>query len=158
MILNLADAEAVARGWGEMHANIAHHAPSLTLDGVLVETMGARGVELIVGARNDPEWGPVILVGFGGVQAEILQDVRLLPSDLTPAAIIAELRKLKSGALLDGWRGSPALDLEAVAAIIAAVGQALAAAPNIREIDLNPVVVYPRGQGAIALDALILAD
>lgn len=158
VILNLADAEAVARGWSEMHASIAHHAPGLTLDGVLVETMGARGVELIVGARGDPDWGAVILVGFGGVQAEILQDVRLLAADLTPGAIITELRKLKSGALLDGWRGSPALDLDAVAAIIAAVGQALAAAPNIREIDLNPVVVYPRGQGAIALDALILAD
>jgi acyl-CoA synthetase (NDP forming) len=158
VILNLADAEAVARGWSEMHANIGRHAPGLDLDGVLVETMGARGVELIVGARNDPDWGAVILVGFGGVQAEILQDVRLLPADLTPDAIIAELRKLKSGALLDGWRGSPAFDLDAVAAIITAVAQALAAAPNIREIDLNPVVVYPRGKGAIALDALILAD
>jgi len=155
VILNLADEAALARGWDELHANIARHAPGMVLDGVLVEAMGQRGVELIVGARNDPEWGPIILVGFGGVQAEILQDVRLLPPDLTREAIAAELRKLKSGALLDGWRGSPALDVAAVTDIVVALGRLLAAAPSIREIDLNPVVVYPRGQGAVALDALI---
>ena len=158
VILNLADDAALAAGWARLHANIATHAPGLTLDGVLVEAMGARGVELIVGARNDPEWGPVILVGFGGVQAEILQDVRLLPADLTPEAIVGELRKLKSGALLDGWRGSPALDVGAVAAIVGNVGRLLRGTPAIREIDLNPVIVYPQGQGAVALDALILAD
>lgn len=158
VILNLADDAALAEGWARLHANIATHAPGLTLDGVLVEAMGARGVELIVGARNDPEWGPVILVGFGGVQAEILQDVRLLPADLTPEAIVGELRKLKSGALLDGWRGSPALDVGAVAAIVGNVGRLLRGTPAIREIDLNPVIVYPQGQGAVALDALILAD
>ncbi len=155
VILNLVDAAALARGWDDLHANIAYHAPGTVLDGVLVEAMGRRGVELIVGARNDPEWGPVILVGFGGVQAEILQDVRLLPPDLTHAAIAAELRRLKSGALLDGWRGSPALDIAAVADIVMALGRLLAAAPSIREIDLNPVVVYPVGRGAVALDALI---
>jgi hypothetical protein len=89
------------------------------------------------------------------VQAEILQDVRLLPPDLTRPAIAAELRRLKSGALLDGWRGSPALDVDAVTDIVVALGRLLAAAPSIREIDLNPVVVYPAGQGAVALDALI---
>lgn len=158
VILNLRDAAALEAGWHQLHENIARHAPGLQLDGVLVEKMGRAGVELIVGARNDPDWGPVVLVGFGGVQAEILQDVRLLSPDLPQAAIIAELHELKSGALFDGWRGSPALDVDAVAAVIGAVGEALAAAPNIREIDLNPVVVYPRGEGLIALDALILAD
>lgn len=158
VILNLADAAAVRAAWGQLYANIGRHAPGLRLDGVLVEKMGQRGTELIVGARNDPEWGPVILVGFGGVQAEILQDVRLLPPDLPHDAILAELRRLKSGALLDGWRGAPALDVEAVAEIVSALGGLLLAAPNIREIDLNPVVLYPRGQGAVALDALILAD
>jgi hypothetical protein len=61
------------------------YAPLIALDGVLVEGMGQRGTELIVGARNDPEWGPVILAGFGGVMAEFLQDARLLPPDLTHA-------------------------------------------------------------------------
>jgi len=157
VILNLVDDAALADGWARLYANVAAHASDVTLDGVLVEAMGARGVELIVGARNDPDWGAVILVGFGGVQAEILQDVRLLSPDLSRDAIIAELRALKSGALLDGWRGAPALDVDAVADIIATLGQLLRGTPEIREIDLNPVVVYPTGQGAIALDALIVA-
>jgi acyl-CoA synthetase (NDP forming) len=157
VILNLADDAALTDGWARLHANVAAHASDVTLDGVLVEAMGARGVELIIGARNDPDWGAVILVGFGGVQAEILQDVRLLSPDLSRDAIIAELRALKSGALLDGWRGAPALDVDAVADIIATLGQLLRGTPEIREIDLNPVVVYPTGQGAIALDALIFA-
>jgi acyl-CoA synthetase (NDP forming) len=156
VILNLADEAALAEGWARLHANVAAYSPGLALDGALIETMGARGIELIVGARNDPEWGAVILVGFGGVQAELLHDVRLLAPDLTHDAIVAELRKLKSAALLDGYRGSPAVDVAAVADIIAALGALLLGTPNIREIDLNPVVVYPTG--AVALDALILAD
>ena len=88
---------------------------------------------------------PIILAGFGGVQAEILKDVRLLPTDLTREAIIAELHALKSGALLQGFRGSPAMDVGAVADIVLALGAVLEAGPAIREIDLNPVVVYPWG-------------
>ncbi|MBD8545157.1 acetate--CoA ligase family protein [Sphingomonas sp. CFBP 8760] len=158
VIVGLADPAALAAGWDRLAANIAHHRPGLILDGVLVEKMGERGTELIVGARNDPEWGPVILLGFGGVMAELLHDVRLVPHDLTRAAIVAELRQLKSAALFDGFRGSPALDVDAVADIVIAVGRLLAAEPAIREIDLNPVLVYPVGKGAVALDALMLVD
>ena len=150
--------EELAAAWEKMHTDVAHHVPGLVLDGILIEAMGQRGLELIVGARNDVDWGPVILVGFGGVTAEILKDVALLPPDLTADAIKAALRGLKQGVLLDGWRGSPALDVDAVAQVIGQVGRLLAAEPAIREIDLNPVVVYPQGQGCVALDALILAD
>lgn len=158
VVLNLNDATQLADGWARLHANIAQHRPELVLDGVLLEKMSKRGVELIIGARNDVEWGPVILAGFGGVQAEILQDLRLLPVDLTTAGIVRELNLLKSGALLRGFRGSPALDITSVAQLITRVGQLLMAEPTIREIDLNPVIVYPQGEGAIALDALILVD
>ena len=158
VILNIADQAALTAAWGRLYGNVAAYDAAITLDGGLIEAMGARGVELIVGAKSDPEWGPVILVGFGGVQAELLHDVRLLPPDLTHDAIVAELRRLKSGALLDGFRGSPALDVDAVATIIAGLGRLLLGTPMIREIDLNPVVVHPKGQGAVALDALILTD
>ena len=157
VILNIADADALAREWNALHENIAAHMPGLLLDGVLVEAMGARGTEMIVGARNDPDWGPVILLGFGGVQAELLHDVRLLAHDLTPAAVAAELRKLRLAPLLDGFRGSAALDVDALADLICRLGGVMAGTPAIREIDLNPVILYPRGQGVVALDALILA-
>ncbi|QJU58053.1 acetate--CoA ligase family protein [Sphingomonas sp. AP4-R1] len=158
VILNIADDDALEAAWERLFANVKAYDAAILLDGGLIEAMGARGLELIVGARNDPDWGPVILVGFGGVQAEILQDVRLLPPGLSHDEIVAELRALKSGALLDGWRGSPALDVDAVADLIANLGRLLEGTPGIREIDLNPVVVYPKGQGAVALDALILAE
>jgi acyl-CoA synthetase (NDP forming) len=156
VVLGLKNSQELAAGWQRLHANIAHHRPGLALDGVLMEKMGKRGVELIVGARNDAEWGPVILVGFGGVQAEILKDVRLLPPDLTVDGIIRELLMLKSAPLLQGFRGSPPLDIAAVADLIARIGELVLAEPSIREIDLNPIILYPRGEGAIALDALML--
>jgi len=154
--VGISDAEDLAGRWTKMEADVAAYCPGLALDGILVEAMGARGLELIIGAKNDPEWGPIILAGFGGVQAEILKDVRLLPTDLSRDAIIEELYSLKSGELLKGFRGSPALDVGAVADIVLALGAVLKAAPTIREIDLNPVVVYPQGKGAVALDALML--
>ncbi len=156
VVLGLGDATGLAVGWTKLHAALEANAPGIALDGVLVEAMGARGVEFIVGGRNDPEWGPVVLVGAGGVMAELFHDVRLLPADLSTDAIVDELLQLKSGALLTGFRGSPALDIAALAGLIARVGRLLRSAPNLREIDLNPVMVYPEGQGVIALDALML--
>ena len=154
--LNLSGDDAIRAAWDKMHADVARYDASIRLDGVLIEAMGARGLELIVGAKNDPQWGPVILAGFGGVTAEILQDVRLLAPDLTEAGIVAELNQLKQAALLNGYRGSPALDVEAAAALIAKIGRLLLGEPSIEELDLNPMVLYPKGQGVVALDALML--
>ncbi|WP_292966732.1 acetate--CoA ligase family protein [Novosphingobium sp. UBA1939] len=158
VLLNLADGAAVRAAWERIHDNVAAYSAAIRLDGVLIEAMGKRGLEMIVGAKNDPEWGPVVLAGFGGVTAEILQDVRLLTADLTEEAVVAELLKLKSAALLQGYRGSPALDVAALARLIVTVGQVLRAEPAIREIDLNPVILHPVGEGVVALDALMLVD
>ena len=154
VVLGLGDAQSVAQGWERLHTNIARHCPGLKLDGILVEIMSKPGAELIVGGRNDPEWGPIVLAGFGGVQAEILQDVRLLPADLGLESIVRQFHLLKSSALLRGLRSSPPLDVAAAAHIISRVGAVLRSEPSIREIDLNPVIIYP--DGALALDALIL--
>ncbi len=158
VIIAIADAESLAVAWMKLHADVALHRPGLVLDGVLVEKMGRRGVELVIGAKVDPDWGPVILAGFGGVTAEILQDVRLLTPDLTVDGIVRELNLLKSAAILRGFRGSPALDVAAVAQLIATLGRVLLAEPRIRELDLNPVIVYPQGEGVVALDALMLIE
>jgi acyl-CoA synthetase (NDP forming) len=106
VVLNLADADALRDGWARLHDNIARARPGLVLDGVLIEGMGKRGVELIVGARNDRDWGPVLLVGMGGVMAELLHDARLIPANLPPAEIAAEMLKLKCSAAAKGipWR------------------------------------------------------
>lgn len=156
VILGIDGPESLRSAWGKLDGNIQRHAPGTALDGVLIEAMGARGLEMIVGARNDPQWGPVILVGFGGVTAELTRDVRLLPHDLTREAVVREIGRLKGAPLLHGYRGSPALDIEALSDVVVRLGALLHAEPNIREIDLNPVVVYPCGEGVLALDALML--
>ncbi len=158
VILNLADAAAVRAAWERMFASVAAYSAAITLDGVLIEGMGARGVEMIVGAKNDPEWGPVLLAGFGGVTAEILGDVRLLAADMTAEAVEADLMQLKSAAILAGYRGAPALDVPALAQLIVTLGRVLRAEPSIREVDLNPVILHPKGQGVVALDALMLVE
>lgn len=158
VILGVDGPEALRQAWRQLHDSVARHDSRIALDGVLVEAMGRRGLELIVGARNDAQWGPVILVGMGGVTAEVLHDVRLLDADLTAAEVLRELGQLKAAALLHGYRGAPRLDLAAVADLVVRLGQVLRAAPAIREIDLNPVVVYPQGEGVVALDALLLLE
>ncbi len=155
VILGIESEEELHHAWTLLHRNVQKASPGITIDGVLVERMAEKGLELIVGARNDPQWGPVLLIGSGGVLAEATGDVRLIPPDLSREAIAKELNKLRCGALLRGFRGSPPLDIEAVAKIVAKVGCLLRSLPEITEIDINPVVVHAAGRGAVALDALI---
>lgn len=158
VILGIDGPEALRQAWARLYGNVARYDSRIALDGALVEAMGRRGLELIVGARNDPQWGPAILVGLGGVTAEVLHDVRLLDADLTADEVVHELGQLKAAALLRGYRGTPACDLAAVADLVVRLGQVLRGTPAIREIDLNPVIVHPVGQGVVALDALMLID
>ena len=118
--------------------------------------MSPRGLELVVGAKRDPEWGPVVLVGLGGIMLEALGDVRLLPADLAESAIVDELNKLQGAKLSPGFRGAPAVDVEAVAHTVALIGRLMRTAPEIMEIDVNPLIANAKGQGVIALDALIV--
>jgi acetate---CoA ligase (ADP-forming) len=152
VVLNVSGREAAVRAFEDIAARA--QARSIRLDGILVEAMAEPGAELIVGARRDPAWGPVLLVGTGGVLADVFQDVRLMPPDIAPSAARKELLRLKGAALLTGFRGAPPVDLDALAGLIAAVGQVMLSNPRILEIDLNPVVARP--DGVKALDALMV--
>jgi acyl-CoA synthetase (NDP forming) len=157
VVLGLADVGALAAGWARLEANVEKARPGLKLDGVLVEMMAAKGgLELILGARNDPAWGPVLAVGLGGVQAEALGDVRLLPPDLPVDEIEAEFRKLRAARLLGPFRGAPARDVKAAAQAVASLGRFVLEHPEVAEVDINPLMLLAEGQGALALDALIV--
>ncbi len=153
MILGIGDEAALRASWHRLHANLARAAAPVALDGVLVEAMAPPGLEMILGARRDPEWGPIVVVGLGGIWTEALGDVRLLPADLDEAGIRAALGTLKGAALLAGQRGTAALDAPGVAAAAAILGRIIRAAPDLLEIEINPLAVYP--SGTIALDALM---
>lgn len=122
----------------------------------LVEAMAPSGLEVIVGARNDPSWGPVVLLGLGGTAAEVLEDVSMRLAPVNTAEALSMIDDLKSAALFDGFRGAAAVDKHALADVIVAIGRAVLETPGIREIDLNPVRVYAEGDGVLALDALIV--
>jgi hypothetical protein len=159
VLVGLADEAALREGWRRLHDNVGQHRPGLPLDGALVEAMGPRGLELVVGAKRDPEWGPVVLVGLGGIWIEALKDVRLIPADMAQDDIVVELGRLKAAAVLRGTRGETGVDLRAIARVVAQVGEQMRANPAISEIDINPLVAYPAGAtpSVLALDALVVA-
>lgn len=155
--VGIPDAESLRRAWGRMHESVARARPELRLDGLLVEAMAAPGgVEMILGAKRDAQWGPVLMVGLGGVWTELLNDVRLLPADASREAILAELLQLRGAALLQGARGSAPADVDALAEAVARIGEAFVVEPRLLELDINPLRVYPRGEGVLALDAVLV--
>lgn len=158
VIVALADETALRVGWRRLHENLAKFRPDLQLDGVLVEVMAPRGLELVVGAKRDPEWGPVVLVGLGGIWIEALKDVRLIPADMAKDDIVVELGRLKAAAVLQGVRGATAVDVPAIAGVVALIGAQMRANPQILEIDVNPLVAYALGsaQPVLAVDALVV--
>lgn len=158
VLLGIRDEAQLRQAWQNLHDNVGRHDASVVLDGILVEAMGERGLELVVGAVRDPQWGPVLMVGLGGIWVEALGDVRLLGADLPLPAIVARLRSLKGARLLEGFRGAPAVDLDAVAQAVATVGALMLARPEITEIDINPLVAYGVGRGVLALDALVVVQ
>jgi acyl-CoA synthetase (NDP forming) len=156
VVLNLADEAALCAAWETMMQNVARVAPGVTLDGGLVEQMSPRGIELMVGAKRDPAWGTVLLLGLGGIWVEALGDVQLLPGDASEDEIVAALRRLRSAKLLAGVRGAPPADVKAVAETVTAIARLMVTVPEITEVDVNPLMVHAAGEGVTALDALVV--
>lgn len=155
--LDLADADAVRHAANDMLARARAALPDARIDGVLVQAMSRGVAELIAGVTHDPVFGAALTVGLGGELTELYRDVshRLLPVDATIAD--AMLRELKAFALLDGFRGRDLADVPAACAAIAALSCAAAAlAGQAAEIEVNPLQVRRAGDGAVALDALLL--
>jgi|HigsolmetaAR204D_1030405.scaffolds.fasta_scaffold00314_15 acyl-CoA synthetase (NDP forming) len=124
--------------------------------GYLLEEMAPRGVDLIVGAKRDASFGATVLVGLGGTEAEALNDVSIRLAPLTRLDAHEMLNELRGSALLDGWRGAPAVDREAIVDALLAVGALMAAQPALKELDINPLRAGPHG--VLALDALMIWD
>ena len=155
--LNLSTADEVARAFAAVtgRARLAH--ADARIDGVLVAKMVSGGVETILGVRDDPTFGPIVMFGLGGIFVETLTDIsiRVAPIDETEAHRM--MRELQGFPLLEGVRGHPRCDLDAAAAAIAALSRFAAAhRGHLESAELNPVVLLPDGQGVVALDALIV--
>ena len=133
------------------------HAPDARIDGVLVQPMAPPGREVILGVSRDATWGPLLMVGLGGVLVEALGDVALAPVPLDHAAARALIGRLKGAAVLGAFRGAPPADTDALVDLIVRLSQFAADhTDTIAEIDLNPVIVHAKGQGVSVVDALIV--
>ena len=155
--VGVAPGDAV-RAAQRLRARAAEAVPGATLDGILVCEQVPGGVEVIVGCTHTPPFGTTVMVGLGGVLTELLRDVRFLVAPFTRQDAERALRRLRGFPLLDGFRGSPRADLDALLDMLMAVQRfAVAAQDRLVELDLNPVAVLPTGQGAVALDTLVVA-
>ncbi len=153
--LHLYGVDAVRAGYDGVMASARAYAPRALIDGVLVQPMAPGGREVILGVSRDPNWGPLLMVGLGGVLVEALGDVALSPVPLDHAAARAMLGRLKGAAILGPHRGAPAADIEALIDLMVRLSHFAADhAEDVAEIDLNPVIVHAKG---ISLaDALIV--
>lgn len=146
----------VATAYEALIQRVVAARPNVTIAGVRVERMVGGGVELVVGGTRDELFGPVVVVGSGGILVEVLQDTahHLAPVDVSTARRM--VLGLRGGALLEGYRGAAPADIDAVASAIAGVSAMLTELPEVREIDINPLVALEQGKGSVALDCLLV--
>ena len=157
VLLDIASAEEAGDGYATLTERAAAAAPDARLDGVLVAPMVQGGVETILGVKRDPDFGPVVMFGLGGFFVEVLGDVARRMAPFGEAEALEMIREVKGYPLLEGVRGGAAADIEALAAALARLSVfAHATGEWVESIDLNPFIVLPNGEGALAVDALIV--
>lgn len=157
IVLDIGSGAELQHAYAAILDNARQRRPDAALRGVLVQEMARRGRELIAGIVNDRDFGPLVMVGLGGVHVEVFKDVVLTPLPLDRRTALAALRRLRSFPLLEGVRGEPPADVEAVADLLVRLAAFADATRDwLAEVDLNPVLVYPDGEGAVVVDALIV--
>jgi acyl-CoA synthetase (NDP forming) len=155
--LNLGDAAQVRTAYAEILASAKAYAPQARIIGVSVQEMVGDGVEVIIGVSCDPQLGPVLLFGSGGVLVEVYNDVALRRCPITRSEAQAMIAEVKGAWLLQGFRGRPAADLAALEDTLVRVSYlAVHIEGHLAELDINPLMVLPSGRGVKAVDALVV--
>ncbi len=154
--LNLSSAEEVREAFERIRRNLAHKLPHARFDGVAVQAMAPPGIELLAGITRDAQFGPLVMVGLGGIFAEALGDTAVRIAPVSAREALTMFEELRAAAILRGVRGEPPVDQEALVTLAVKLSELAAGHPEIREMDLNPVVAYP--DGLKVLDARVLLD
>jgi acetyltransferase len=156
LALGLASAEAVGAAYERLVQRVGAAAPDARLTGVLVEAMAGPGHAMIIGALVDPDFGPLVMLGTGGVHAEVLADTAFALAPLSAEAAVGLVDRVRGSVLLRGLRGEPPADRAALEQLLVAFSElAVACRDDFADIDLNPVLVHPAGQGVTVVDAWI---
>jgi acetyltransferase len=153
--LNLANAEAVADAYDLITLRIKRRAPEARIDGVFIEKMADRGREVIIGMTRDPQFGPMLMFGLGGIFVEVMKDVTFHLAPITAEEALTMLKTTRSYGLLTGARGQSGVDLNAVAEGLQRISQLVTDFPDIAELDINPFIVGPTGTEPVVADARI---
>ncbi|MEO5695503.1 MAG: acetate--CoA ligase family protein, partial [Burkholderiaceae bacterium] len=155
VLLNLNNEAEVRQGFRALMHDASKALPKARLDGVLVQAMAQGHLELVVGAQRDPVFGMIVMVGLGGVLVEVLKDVVFRRAPFTTAEALRMLGELRMGAMLDGVRGRPPVDRQALARMLSALSRWVASMhASLQELDLNPVLVGP--EGPVAVDCVMV--
>ncbi|MCX8014427.1 MAG: acetate--CoA ligase family protein, partial [candidate division WOR-3 bacterium] len=138
--------------------HIKQHKPDAKIEGYLIQKMAEKGIETILGIKKDPQFGPIIMFGLGGIYVEVLKDIsfRVCPIlELTATHMIQEIKGYK---ILKGFRGKGPADMKTIEESLMRLSQLATDFPEFTEIDINPFVVYEQGRGAVAIDARFLIE
>ncbi|CAB5108953.1 Ribosome LSU-associated GTP-binding protein HflX [Olavius algarvensis associated proteobacterium Delta 3] len=154
--LNLRDGSAVLAAYREMASCVDRAYPECVVDGVLVQPMAVGGRELIVGGRQDRQFGPVVMVGLGGIFVEIFEQATIRIAPISKHEARAMIEELSGSQILFGARGQKRFDIDAIVDTLLRVSQLLMDFPEIKELDVNPLRIFHEGEGCLALDARIL--
>ena len=157
--LNIPNDDDARKAFDEIIANVKSKlGDDLEIWGVLVQKMLPPGKEVILGVSRDPKFGPLIMFGLGGIYAEALRDVAFRLAPLRDRVADEMIKSIRSYKLLEGIRGEPPSDVPAAAESLLRLSQLVTDWPIIKELDINPMIIYPRGKGAMAADARIILD
>jgi acetyl-CoA synthetase (ADP-forming) len=156
VIVGLKDEADVRQGYKRILQNVKKHDPKARIAGVLVQEMAPASTEVIVGATKDPQFGPAIMFGLGGVFVEVLKDVTFRVAPITEDDAVEMISEVKAYPLLKGYRNTPPADTDAITRILLSISRLVIDHMEIKELDLNPVIVYEKG--AKTVDARIILE
>jgi acyl-CoA synthetase (NDP forming) len=154
--LGLANATQVDKAYNEIISSVKQAYPKAQIEGVSVQSMAPQGVEVIVGMSKDPQFGPVLMFGLGGILVEVLKDVSFRIVPVTTRDAREMIREIKGYPVLEGYRGQKPASIPALENLIVKVSQFIEKNPHIKELDLNPIFAYP--DKAVAVDARIILE
>jgi len=154
--LKIKTKEEARKAFAEIVENVRRFKPSAKIDGVIIERMAKRGVEVILGAVRDPKFGPLCMFGLGGTFVGTIKDVTFRLAPVWEISAEKMIQGIKAYNILKGVRGSWPCDIDAIKDCILRLSQMVTEHPEIAELDINPLIVYPRGQGCVVADSRIL--
>jgi acetyltransferase len=158
VVLGVDSPENASEAYTRIAQQVLQHLPEAKIDGVLMEEMAGHGVEVIIGGSRDDKFGPMIMFGLGGRMVEVWKDVNFRLAPMWRASAARMIRQIRGYRLLEGIRGAPPSDVRAAEECILRLAQLMCKHPEIQEFDINPLILYGRGEGAAVADGRMVIE